>query len=269
MSRSSPDSREPSPPGTSPVAWLGARPVEARRFLATARFLDLFRPVLDHVAERIAVLEATRQSPGPPTTQELQAEADAYRRVLGLHRAKDFLAWLESVDLTLDEFEEEMELRVQRRKKRESFAPREVEAAFREARADFDRARISQLVVASEGLARELALAAAEGEGPGKGEAFAKLARQHSLDEATREHGGLVGWVRRRDLGPDLAAPVFGTQPGRCAGPVRLAPDTFQVVLVHETRPATLDAATEDEVRDALLARWTQGLVAALGPVRP
>jgi peptidylprolyl isomerase len=237
------------------VARLAGRTVSPEKFVATARFLDLFDPVLDHIARRTAVLEAARREKAPGSIAELQAEADAYRRVLGLHRAQDMNAWLAQVGYTLDEFEEEMEFRVLRRRKRASFTSKEVETCFHDERSDFDRARISQIVVAAEGLARELV----EQVNSEKKD-FHKLAAQHSLDEATRDAGGVVGWVRRRDMLPDLAARVFSAPAGLCVAPVKLADDAYQVVLVHETRTASLDPPTEEEVRDTLLARWLDGL---------
>jgi peptidylprolyl isomerase len=238
--------------GTLPVVGtVGRRAFDARQFVAAVRFLDLFEPVLDHLACRTAVVDAAHREGRGVATEELQSESDAYRRVHGLHRAEAFTAWLAKIDYSLDEFEEEMEFRLLRLRQRAAFTAKEVEACFREERSDFDRARISQIVVANEGLAHELVEQVS-----GEKKDFHKLAAQHSLDEATRDAGGMVGWVRRRDLSPELAARVFAAPPGRVTQPVRLPGGSYHVVLVHESRAASLDAPTEEEVRDILLARW-------------
>ncbi|HZU97594.1 MAG TPA: peptidylprolyl isomerase [Planctomycetota bacterium] len=243
--------RNPAEPSPGPVGVAGGRPVSAREFVAAARFLGTYEPVLEHLAERVAVVEAARREGSGATADELQAEADDWRRVLGLHRAQAMNAWLASAGYTIDEFEEEMELRVVRRKKRASFGARELEACFAEGRSDFDRVRISQIVVASEGLALELVAQVSS-----EKKDFHELAARHSLDETTRDVGGRLGWVRRRDLPPELAGRVFSAKPGACAAPVAIGEGEFLVVLVHESRAAELDAATEEELRDLLLERW-------------
>jgi peptidylprolyl isomerase len=240
------------------VGVAGGRPVSAREFVAAARFLGLYETVLEHLAERVAVVEAARREGSGATADELQAESDDWRRVLGLHRAQAMNAWLASAGYTIEEFEDEMELRVVRRKKRGSFSARELEACFAEGRSDFDRARISQIVVASEGLALELVAQVSS-----EKRDFHELASRHSLDETTRDVGGRLGWVRRRALPPELAGRVFSAKPGACAAPVAIGGGEFLVVLVHETRAAELDAATEEELRDLLLERWLESVAKA------
>jgi parvulin-like peptidyl-prolyl isomerase len=85
---------------------------------------------------------------------------------------------------------------------------------------------------------------------------FRELAARHAADETTREAGGYIGWVRRRDLDPEIATRVFAGTPKRCVPPIRLPDGSFLVVLLHEQKAAVLDAATEEELRDLLLARW-------------
>jgi peptidylprolyl isomerase len=246
------DGQAATPQAAPPVVGsVGRRVIDARHFIAAVRFLDLFEPVFDHIACRTAVVEAAHRDGSGVTTEDLQAESDAYRRVQGLHRSQAFNAWLATIGYSLDEFEEEMEFRLLCQRKRDAFSSKDVEACFREERSDFDRVRISQIVVAEEGLAREIAHQVNS-----EKKDFHKLASQHSLDEATRDVGGMVGWVRRRDLAPELAARVFAAPPGRVVAPDKLAEGSFQVVLVHESCAASLDAATDEEVRDLLLARW-------------
>ena len=73
---------------SSRIAVVGGREIGATHFVAAARFLDVFETVLEHLARRIAVVATARRDGAGATVAELQAEADAYRRVLGLHRAQ-------------------------------------------------------------------------------------------------------------------------------------------------------------------------------------
>src|SRR5581483_9868428 len=109
-----------------------SRAVAPERFVAAAKFLDLYEPVVEHLAHRAAVVAAARREGWAASTDELQLEADLFRRALGLHRAQAMTAWLSSLGYSLDEFEEEMEYRIARRKKRAAFTARDLEALFKE-----------------------------------------------------------------------------------------------------------------------------------------
>ncbi len=53
------------------------------------------------------------------------------------------------------------------------------------------------------------------------GEPFADVARDMSEDALTREAGGLLGTVKREDLGPEIAEALEGVRPGEICGPTR------------------------------------------------
>lgn len=234
-----------------PVVTVGSHAVGAPAFLAAARFLGAFDPVLEHVVLRTVVLEKARQGGQAIPTEELQAECDAWRRAMRLHSAKDTNAWLSTIGYSLDDFEAEMEYRLHRRKRREAFGAPEVEAWFNDHRADFERARLSHLVVKSEGLAKEL-LQQVKSEGKD----FRQLALKHSTDEASREAGGHLGWVRRSAFASDAAPKVFAARAGECLGPYKVGSSAFQLVFVHEVVKPALDDGTREEIKDALLRQW-------------
>src|ERR1700722_9561487 len=95
---------------------MGNAEIDAKHFVAAAKFLELWEPVHDHVTRRTAVVRTAKKEGTGASPLELQAEADAYRRVMGLHRAQAMTAWLGTVGYSLDDFEEEMEYRILRRK---------------------------------------------------------------------------------------------------------------------------------------------------------
>lgn len=53
------------------------------------------------------------------------------------------------------------------------------------------------------------------------GEAFADVARDMSEDDRTRESGGLLGTVRREDLGPEIADAILTVEEGEISEPTR------------------------------------------------
>ena len=245
----------PAATATKPLVTIGSQAVDAGAFLATARFLGAFDPVLEHVVLRTAVLDRARRAKQTVSTEELQAEGDAWRRAMRLHSAKDTSAWLSAIGYSLDDFEAEMEYRVLRRQKRAGFTAQELEAWFNEHRADYDRAKLSHLVVKNEGLAKEILQQVKH-----EKKDFRALAQKHSTDEATRDAGGWLGWVRRSSFSPDAAPKVVAAAAGECVGPIKLSGGAAQLICVHEVVKATLDEATQDEVRGALLTKWLAGI---------
>lgn len=235
-----------------------SRTVDAKAFIAAARFLGSYPAILTHVMRRDAVVETARQNGQAPSTEELQAETDAFRRALGLHSAKETTAWLGAVGYSLDDLEKEMEYRLLRRKRKDALTKQEVETWFNDHRSELDRARVSQITVKSEGVAKELAAQVKN-----EGKEFRALAQKHATDERGRESGGYLGWVRRGDLGAQ-AAKVFAAGANECLPPQKNADGTAQVVCVHEVKKAALDKETEALVREALLEKHLEGLVAGV-----
>lgn len=69
------------------------------------------------------------------------------------------------------------------------------------------------------------------------GAGIAGLARQVSIDAATRDKGGRLGAVARADLLPEVADVVFRTGPGRAYGPVQ-GSQGWNVGVVTRVEPA-------------------------------
>lgn len=98
------------------------------------------------------------------------------------------------------------------------------------------------------------------------GAAFASLARQRSIDEATRGKGGVLGNVTRDQLQQRYGNAAFAAEPGEVFGPVRNK-FGWNVGIVKRTLPPI--PAKLDDVRDQLrqqvefekaLARWREWL---------
>jgi peptidylprolyl isomerase len=87
-------------------------------------------------------------------------------------------------------------------------------------------------------------------------EAFAEMAREHSVAE-TREQGGVIGKVPRGSLKPDLEARVFNAREGELLGPFA-SPDgaLHEIFCVNARHPATLDPDTTAEIRRVLREEW-------------
>ncbi len=84
---------------------------------------------------------------------------------------------------------------------------------------------------------------------------FARLASQVSLDNATKDRGGDMGWISPGMLQPQFEQLVFSLKPGQISDPLP-TPAGFELVKVDEARapkPAVYKDVQKD-VKQALLA---------------
>jgi foldase protein PrsA len=84
---------------------------------------------------------------------------------------------------------------------------------------------------------------------------FAKLASQVSLDDATKDRSGDMGFISRGMLLPELEKAAFALKPGEVGGPVKtqLGYHLLKVEEVRPAKPAVFDAI-KDDLRKSLLA---------------
>lgn len=186
------------------------------------------------------------------TDEELQDAADGFRRKRGLHSAADTHAWLAANKLTVEELESRLARAICRDKLMKAVAEGKEEKFFVENRLAFDTARLSQIVVADEGIAEELLSRIAE-----EDEDFEALAERHSIDQGTRQAGGYVGEVSRKGLSPAVEAAVFGASAGEVVGPVKTDMG-YHVIRIEAIREGRLDEKTRSEIADRLFSDWLE-----------
>ena len=81
---------------------------------------------------------------------------------------------------------------------------------------------------------------------------FAGLATALSLDPATKDRGGEMGWFEREDYARPIADAAFALQPGELSGPIE-APDGWVILQVEERKDAGYRPL--EEVRDEVRGR--------------
>jgi parvulin-like peptidyl-prolyl isomerase len=210
------------------------------------RLLPLLRQgAVDHlVARRAAEAGLT------VTDAELQAAADAFRRRHGLVSAADTGAWLARQGLTVDDFERSLEADLLAVKFRDHLTRDCLPGHFAAHRDRYARARLRQIVVASEEVARELLSQITD-----EGRDFAELARAHSRHGPSRPAGGSLGLVPRFAVPAAAAEAIFAARPGAVVGPVAGA-EGFHLLLVEDLREPALDEPTAAVIRQELFDAW-------------
>lgn len=185
--------------------------------------------------------------------EEFQLAADSFRTQRDLYSLEATEDWLASNCLSHAEWEAQIEDEIIRVKLCDVLTGGSVEKYFTEQRLSFDAATISRLVLKEEGVARELRAQIIE-----DGADFHALAREYSIDLATRPAGGYSGLVRRSEMVPVMEAAVFGAQPGQTIGPLKTS-EGWALVKLEILRPATLDDAMRKTIKSILFSEWLRG----------
>lgn len=95
---------------------------------------------------------------------------------------------------------------------------------------------------------------------------FAALARDRSLDEASKGKGGDLGFNAKGTILPEIEASLESLSPGEFASAPVQSPFGYHVVRLEEgrTRPAPAFEAMAPQIRQALEARAAQAIMAKL-----
>ena len=185
--------------------------------------------------------------------EDIQEHIDRLRRILGLHRAKDTIEYIESLGFTVDEYGEYIREDLMRNKMLNIVcSERNIEEYFNLNSPKFDTVQLRHILVTSEGQAREL-VALLEDDP----ESFDDMAREHSLAMDTARSGGSLGPVTRGVLSEELEAKVFNAAAGDILGPFESGEGlTFEIFKVDEKRDAELNTKTSDAIALILQGEW-------------
>ncbi len=113
-------------------------------------------PLIRGAAIRRLVHDYCEQKGIAASDEELQKEADAWRTRHGLFKAADTFRFLETLDISVDDFENDLEFRLLHRKLREALFGKKVKGWFLEHQARFDEVELRHLVVREEATCQEL-----------------------------------------------------------------------------------------------------------------
>jgi hypothetical protein len=199
------------------------------------RFEALVREAL---AAQLVQSEA-RQAGISVKVDELQAAANEFRRRHRLNRAADTRSWLAAQNLTVDDFEAGLKQTLLAAKLRQHLTAANADDHFAAHRADFERLRLTRLLVQREDLARELASQIRE-----EGKELADVARDHGRPLVRGQ------WFRK-----EIDEPIASATIGQLVGPFGTS-NGFVLAVVEKRRPAELDETTRQRIQDELYQEW-------------
>jgi parvulin-like peptidyl-prolyl isomerase len=211
-----------------------------------------FKQVKDALLYEEIIARHAREQDVQATPEDIQMEADQFRRQYHLEKASDTLVWLREQQMSTEDFEEGLQKQVLRRKLAEHLFSQKAEQVFAENQLEYDRAVLYQITFSSEVLACELLYRIQDQE-----ISFFEAAHQFDTDEQRARRCGYEGEVSRWAMKPDLAAAAFGTPIGEIAGPV--ANDRgWHLLLVERILPADLSPSLHQKLVEDLFKHWLE-----------
>jgi parvulin-like peptidyl-prolyl isomerase len=212
------------------------------------------RFLLRDICQRIVCLdiaEKTAQRMNLKITQdEIEVEAENFRREKHLEKATDTFKWLTDQLITEEDWERGIQNHILLRRLSEALFQKEVDKYFAEHQLNFEQIVLYQITVPYEALALELFYQIEEEEIN-----FFTAAHFYDIDEVRQRQCGYVGNVYRWNLQPEISAVVFGAEIGKVTDPIP-SEDGFTLFLVEKFIQAELTPEHRQTIIDKLLNEW-------------
>ena len=158
--------------------------------------------------------------------------------------------WLQSQQLTLDDFEELVYEKLLTAKLADEICSEQVGAYFAEHWMNYSQAIIYEIVLTDKDLIQELFYALQERE-----ISFTEIARQYGQSLELRRSGGYRGTVTRQDLPPAISAAVFAANPPTLLKPIT-TPHGIHLIYVEELINLELNGEIRSQILMMLFSNW-------------
>lgn len=235
----------------TPAVRVNGDTIELHALIKRARARNQMQ-FLDDAINAAIIREAARQLEISVSKDEAQEAANEFREKHNLLKAENAIRWLEERGLTVSDWQATLVEDVLVAKFKQAKFGQKIESYFAEHKLSFDRATIGRITCGSEELASELLLQIRE-----EGAVFEEVARKYSTDKKTRDTGGYVGKITRKDLPAAASSAVFGGKTGSAHGPFKIGKE-FHALRVISLHPAHLDDETREEIMDRMFSEWLE-----------
>ena len=206
--------------------------------------------IVEAIATRKVIADAAKEAGIKAEPQELQQTADSLRLANNLVKAEDTWSWLQKYNLSLDEFEEIVEINVLSAKLANHLFAEKVEPFFLEHQLNYAGAFIYEVVLDDEDLALEHFYGLQENE-----ISFQHIAREYIQDPELRRAGGYRGMQQRSDLRPEISAAVFAAYPPQILKPI-VTQKGVHLISVEEIVQPQLNESLRLKILGDLFSAW-------------
>ena len=226
--------------------------IDADQFVKLLKLTGRFESLIEDLVKEKLTSHAAKRHRIELSEDEVQERADQLRRVRGLHRAADMNRYLDTLGVTLDDFEAfVIDMLYYEKMMRQVCDDEAIDEYFKLNSPKFDAIEVSHIMVDSEGKAKEISSILEE-----EPEAFEELVSEYSLAD-TRDSNGRIGRVLRGALPPEVEGKVFNAIAGEIIGPLATVGERFyEIFRIDRKESASLTSDTRDEVKRTLRERW-------------
>lgn len=206
--------------------------------------------VVEGILTRKTIISVAAEQGIKAEPEELQQAADSLRLINNLHSAEATWLWLEKYSLSLDDFEEMVEVSVISSKLAQHLFADKVEPFFVEHQLDYAQVVMYEVVLDDEDLAMELFYAISAGE-----ISFTEVTHRYTQDPDLHRRQGYLGQLSRTELKPEISAAVFAATPPQILKPI-VTSSGAHLILVEELIQPKLDNVLWYKILSDLFAEW-------------
>lgn len=155
-----------------------------------------------------------------------------------------FEEWLQVTGQTREDYKETLH--------RSMLSQRVLEEVTSDLPTEVEQVHARQIVVGSLEVAQQIHVSLRDG-----GD-FAELARDHSLDLATKDAGGDLGWFPRGWVAPEVESIVFSLQPGEFSDAIPVGEEYYIIQVVDWEAARPLPDYINIELKLAAFDQWLE-----------
>jgi parvulin-like peptidyl-prolyl isomerase len=229
---------------------VGNVPISSERIVDFLKQEVQIKDVSQRILAQQVVSSAARERGIAVTSEDIQAEADRQRYEMRLESAAATFTWLEDQMISPEDWEAGIHQKLLTQKLAEALFANEVERYFAEHRLEFEQVSLYRITVPYEQLSQELFYQIEENE-----ISFYEAAHLYDIDEQRRLQCGYEGRFYRWSLKPELAAAVFGANPGSLIGPLKNE-HGYDLFVAEEFIAAELTPTIRQQIIDRLFKEW-------------
>jgi parvulin-like peptidyl-prolyl isomerase len=208
---------------------------EGQGYLAQAR-----RDVLEGLIDGVLIEQGGATLGITMGDEELESQVEADIEAGGGQEA--FQEWLQSTGQTREDYKGML--------RQSLLSQRVMDAVTVGVSTEAEQVHARHIMVESEEAAQQILTMLQEGAD------FVTLAREQSVDVATKDNGGDLGWFPRGLVAPELENAAFALQPGQISGIVPLGEGYHIIQVVEREAARPLAPEIQLDLRLALFEEW-------------
>ena len=233
------------------LTTVNGKPVTVHDVFVFLKANGHFRNAIYEVIEIAVILQKAESMGISVSSAELQEHSDAKKRWLGLNGVVDWHNHCRWVGINEEQWNRMVRIELLRKKlQRRVIGAAEIRKYFSHNKAKFLTARLSRIVCADAAGAQTIVAHVKS-----RPDDFSLMARQHSVEEQTRNSGGYLGSFNYGILPAEIEKAVFSARSGEVLGPF-LENGHWTLYRVEGLDHAELDDALRTYIAEKLFSDW-------------